>query len=433
LIDIAGERGLQANLVRLDWEGLQAAVETDPLLVLLKNANVVAVMTNGFHGPDEIVVSDPLNRDGELLYLPRSELESGWDGDALIVAPQPIKRQRSFFWMITLLCVGATLSAAVFFLAREVRVQVATSEPPAGETSAVTARDANQLQTPNVRSDAGTPVPVGAKEEKSSERAAPGPTAAPANVPTVATKVEPKAEVKAPVATPPAAPRPLADAPAIAAKAEPKAEAKEPVATPAPATPAPPSATRAPVATGAIRSSPPEPAMATEAPPPQPTPAPTAVAKTSPPAVSPVPPAADTGPAAAARPLAAPTPAGREVTAPLPSTPAPNPPQVASIETVSREPPKLSTTQIDALVARGDFLIGVADVVSARLFYERAAEAGNGPAALRLGETYDPQFLERARLGRVPGDPAMAAHWYNRARELGVSAAEILLNSAESK
>ena len=172
--------------------------------------------------------------------------------------------------------------------------------------------------------------------------------------------------------------------------------------------------------------------MTTEAPP-QPTPAPTAVAKTSPPATSPVPPPTDTGPAGATRSVAALTPAVREVAAPPPSAPTAKPPQAVPIEPVSREPPKLSAAEIAALVTRGDALISVADVVSARLFYERAAEAGDGPAALRLGETYDPQFLAWARLGRVRGDPAMAVHWYKRARELGVSAAEILLNSAESK
>src|SRR5437867_935595 len=141
LIDVAAERGLQANLVRLDWQGLQAAVDSDPLLVLLRNAHVVAVVSNGFHGPDEIVVSDPLNGGGELIYLPRSELERGWDGDTLIVAPQPIKRARSFLWVTYLLCVGAVLSAVVLLLPREIHLRVATSDPPAREASAVTARE----------------------------------------------------------------------------------------------------------------------------------------------------------------------------------------------------------------------------------------------------------------------------------------------------
>ncbi|TMJ58879.1 MAG: hypothetical protein E6G81_10175 [Alphaproteobacteria bacterium] len=67
------------------------------------------------------------------------------------------------------------------------------------------------------------------------------------------------------------------------------------------------------------------------------------------------------------------------------------------------------------------------DVASARLFYERAAEAGDGQAALRLGETYDPNFLERAKLRAIKGDPKTAASWYWRAKELGVAEADILL------
>jgi TPR repeat protein len=70
------------------------------------------------------------------------------------------------------------------------------------------------------------------------------------------------------------------------------------------------------------------------------------------------------------------------------------------------------------------------DVESARLFYRHGAEAGDGTAALRLGETYDPAFLARAHLGLVTGDTKEAVHWYRRARELGNSDAGILLNSA---
>jgi TPR repeat protein len=77
-------------------------------------------------------------------------------------------------------------------------------------------------------------------------------------------------------------------------------------------------------------------------------------------------------------------------------------------------------------LARGDSLLGVGDVTSARLFYERGADAGDGQAALRLGETYDPSFLERARLRAVRGDPAAAVFWYRRARNLGGAEAEIL-------
>jgi hypothetical protein len=88
--------------------------------------------------------------------------------------------------------------------------------------------------------------------------------------------------------------------------------------------------------------------------------------------------------------------------------------------------PRASTAETAALLARGDSLFGVGDVTSARLFYKRAADAGDGQAALRLGETYDPSFLERARLRAVQGDSAAAVFWYQRARDLGIAEAEIL-------
>ena len=77
--------------------------------------------------------------------------------------------------------------------------------------------------------------------------------------------------------------------------------------------------------------------------------------------------------------------------------------------------------------------MGMGDVASARLFYERAIDNGNGEAALRLGETYDPKFLQMTKLLVVRGDPAAAAFWYHRARELGAIEAETLLNDIHAR
>src|SRR6202035_3345627 len=54
--------------------------------------------------------------------------------------------------------------------------------------------------------------------------------------------------------------------------------------------------------------------------------------------------------------------------------------------------PTLSAAEIAGLLARGDWLFATGDVASARLLYERAADAGEGRAAVRLGETFDPVF-----------------------------------------
>ena len=85
------------------------------------------------------------------------------------------------------------------------------------------------------------------------------------------------------------------------------------------------------------------------------------------------------------------------------------------------------------LLARGDSLFRVGDVVSARGFYERAADKGSGQAALRLGESYDPSFLQQAHLRSVRADTSAAALWYRRARDLGVTEAQILLKDVKGE
>jgi len=74
--------------------------------------------------------------------------------------------------------------------------------------------------------------------------------------------------------------------------------------------------------------------------------------------------------------------------------------------------------EIAELLARGDSFVVIGDIASARVFYERAASAGDGRAALRMGTTFDPAFLRRAGLPRTFGDPALARSWYRRAFDL---------------
>ena len=88
---------------------------------------------------------------------------------------------------------------------------------------------------------------------------------------------------------------------------------------------------------------------------------------------------------------------------------------------------------ISALVARGDSFIGAGDIASARLFYERAADAGDGSAALRLGATFDPGFLAQGGVRGIFGDRALALSWYRRARDLGNPAAAKRLKVLEQQ
>ena len=80
--------------------------------------------------------------------------------------------------------------------------------------------------------------------------------------------------------------------------------------------------------------------------------------------------------------------------------------------------PRLPTAESDALVARGDAFLAAGDVTSARSFFERAADAGDSQAAMRMAVTFDPAFLNRAGVHGVRGDPERASFWYQRARDL---------------
>ncbi len=95
--------------------------------------------------------------------------------------------------------------------------------------------------------------------------------------------------------------------------------------------------------------------------------------------------------------------------------------------------PRLSVAEIGDLLEHGDALLRSGDLTSARLFYERAATAGDGRAALRLGATYDPAFLDRSGLRTVKGDPAEARSWYSRALDLGTADAKRQQNDVETK
>ena len=104
----------------------------------------------------------------------------------------------------------------------------------------------------------------------------------------------------------------------------------------------------------------------------------------------------------------------------------------ATSPTATRSPSNQQRpAEIAALVTRGDAFLSAGDIVSARLFYERAADGGDGGAALRLGATFDPGFLSRTGIRGAPTDPAQASSWYRRALDLGNGAAQKALRDLE--
>jgi hypothetical protein len=73
------------------------------------------------------------------------------------------------------------------------------------------------------------------------------------------------------------------------------------------------------------------------------------------------------------------------------------------------------------------------NIASARLLYERAADAGEARAAVKLGETFDPVYLDGSNLRGTKGEPDTAVFWYRHARDLGATGIASRLKKLEAK
>jgi hypothetical protein len=93
---------------------------------------------------------------------------------------------------------------------------------------------------------------------------------------------------------------------------------------------------------------------------------------------------------------------------------------------------QLAADEIATLVKRGKDALSIGDLAAARLLLRRAAEAGNADAALALGATFDPLVIRRmGAIGAEP-DAARARQWYQKAVDLGSSAAAQPLANLEA-
>lgn len=90
----------------------------------------------------------------------------------------------------------------------------------------------------------------------------------------------------------------------------------------------------------------------------------------------------------------------------------------ASSEETAALPPAPSS-DVAALIKRGDDLLKAGDIAAARSAFERAAAQGNAKAEIGVGMTYDPLVLSKLGARGVRGDPVQAASWYARAGEAG--------------
>jgi hypothetical protein len=96
----------------------------------------------------------------------------------------------------------------------------------------------------------------------------------------------------------------------------------------------------------------------------------------------------------------------------LPVVAEPAPAPVPTLRALDRE-------EIAMLVKRSEELIVQGDIAAARLMLTRAAEAGDGRAALVLASTYESAVLRRLGVLGVAADARQAREWYAKAADFG--------------
>ncbi len=104
-----------------------------------------------------------------------------------------------------------------------------------------------------------------------------------------------------------------------------------------------------------------------------------------------------------------------------PPAPTPMPPRTVLPSPV---PATADAAEIATRMKIGAELVANGDITAARKMFERVAEAGEAAGAFALAETYDPVVLGTLPLqGAIMPDPELARTWYEKARDLGASAA----------
>ncbi|MBH5402845.1 hypothetical protein HZZ13_34370 [Bradyrhizobium sp. CNPSo 4010] len=101
---------------------------------------------------------------------------------------------------------------------------------------------------------------------------------------------------------------------------------------------------------------------------------------------------------------------GQTQPAPAPVAAPPAPPTPAKT---------LDADTLAGLMTRAKNLLGVGDIVAARLLLERAANAQDATAAFLLAQSYDPAVLGTSDSRRIAADAAAARDWYQKAAALG--------------
>jgi hypothetical protein len=418
LIKLADECGLQLEWVRLDWQGLITTGFSE-LLIFRENTNCV-VLTGGMRaGVEKLSIWDP-HHDGVIFYMGREEFERAWNGHALMITPKAKGKART----------PTSQQGAFNAIASEIRGAPGDITKP--ESSGNPALVGGSLSPGNhggptrhwrkpllgfaaVGAMAAVSVAIFLLVHPEENKAG--------SIATLARGDAPGAEDTRPVRETAARPSDsdvaasTATTPSRIISAPMSAELQGELSSTIPKT----SVASTPEMTSTPATSEPPALEMGNAPPPGPKPgAPHARANRT--DTAPASPTISVGSASSATAPPAASSSANELSAETPPAPA-----------TDLTEARLSAADAAALLARGDVLFSKGDVIAARAFYERAADAGEGRAALKLGETFDPIFLDQARLRAARGDLSTALSWYRRARDLGVAEAEILLKSREAK
>lgn len=79
---------------------------------------------------------------------------------------------------------------------------------------------------------------------------------------------------------------------------------------------------------------------------------------------------------------------------------------------------------VSVLLKRGDKLLLLGDIVSARQLYQHAFNQGDQLAAARIGSTYDPRIFAQLGVQGLRPNSKLALEWYNKAVDAGDESAK---------
>lgn len=126
-----------------------------------------------------------------------------------------------------------------------------------------------------------------------------------------------------------------------------------------------------------------------------------------------------------------------QASADLDVTAASGDPEIEAVEETAKplapesETPPATLPGVDDLLRRGNSLLEIGDIASARLFYEMAFDRGSAQGAMLMGLTFDPAYFERAGIYGARPQIYEAIDWYQRSSAMGNAEAEERLSALE--